>query len=193
MMGFFYELFRHAAYSGVTDVIMGMPHRGRLNLLTGLLHFPPEVSRIRSSLNSLTLAPVTMAPGSHGLLHHKPTELKFSVQLCFSSCSAKCEASASFQRTLPPSAMYSHTSPPLWTLTLVLVIHFMSPCCLTHLTWKPSTLLPRARRAADSRSNRMGIIHLTAVPTQETKSFACRYSPQALDRATMDLTDISIH
>ncbi|KAI1888053.1 hypothetical protein AGOR_G00181090 [Albula goreensis] len=43
MMGFFYELFRLAAYSGVTDVIMGMPHRGRLNLLTGLLQFPPEL------------------------------------------------------------------------------------------------------------------------------------------------------
>lgn len=43
MMGFFYELFRSAVYSGVTDVVMGMPHRGRLNLLTGLLHFPPEV------------------------------------------------------------------------------------------------------------------------------------------------------
>ncbi|MGH0136908.1 UNVERIFIED_CONTAM: hypothetical protein FKN15_036750 [Acipenser sinensis] len=43
MMGFFYELFRLAAYSGVTDVITGMPHRGRLNLLTGLLQFPPEL------------------------------------------------------------------------------------------------------------------------------------------------------
>ncbi|KAI7812207.1 2-oxoadipate dehydrogenase complex component E1 [Triplophysa rosa] len=43
MMGFFYEVFRSAAYSGVTDVIMGMPHRGRLNLLTGLLQFPPEL------------------------------------------------------------------------------------------------------------------------------------------------------
>lgn len=43
MMGFFYELFRLAAYSGVTDVIVGMPHRGRLNLLTGLLQFPPEL------------------------------------------------------------------------------------------------------------------------------------------------------
>lgn len=43
MMGFFYELFRSAVYSGVTDVIMGMPHRGRLNLLTGLLQFPPEL------------------------------------------------------------------------------------------------------------------------------------------------------
>uniref|UniRef100_A0A8C1DKR7 2-oxoadipate dehydrogenase complex component E1 n=1 Tax=Cyprinus carpio carpio TaxID=630221 RepID=A0A8C1DKR7_CYPCA len=43
MMGFFYELFRSAVYSGVTDVVMGMPHRGRLNLLTGLLQFPPEI------------------------------------------------------------------------------------------------------------------------------------------------------
>uniref|UniRef100_A0A8C9U3H5 2-oxoadipate dehydrogenase complex component E1 n=1 Tax=Scleropages formosus TaxID=113540 RepID=A0A8C9U3H5_SCLFO len=43
MMGFFYELFRLSAYSGVTDIVMGMPHRGRLNLLTGLLQFPPEV------------------------------------------------------------------------------------------------------------------------------------------------------
>ncbi|RXM27840.1 putative 2-oxoglutarate dehydrogenase E1 component DHKTD1, mitochondrial [Acipenser ruthenus] len=43
MMGFFYEIFRLAAYSGVTDVITGMPHRGRLNLLTGLLQFPPEL------------------------------------------------------------------------------------------------------------------------------------------------------
>ncbi|MBN3302804.1 DHTK1 dehydrogenase, partial [Amia calva] len=43
MMGFFHELFRLCANSGVTDVIMGMPHRGRLNLLTGLLQFPPEL------------------------------------------------------------------------------------------------------------------------------------------------------
>ncbi|KAM7396949.1 hypothetical protein PAMP_019952 [Pampus punctatissimus] len=43
MMGFFYELFHHSAHSGVTDIIIGMPHRGRLNLLTGLLKFPPEL------------------------------------------------------------------------------------------------------------------------------------------------------
>ncbi|XP_058264033.1 2-oxoadipate dehydrogenase complex component E1 [Hemibagrus wyckioides] len=43
MMGFFFELFHSAAKSGVTDVVMGMPHRGRLNLLTGLLRFPPEL------------------------------------------------------------------------------------------------------------------------------------------------------
>lgn len=44
MMGFFYELFYQTAHSGVTDLIIGMPHRGRLNLLTGLLKFPPEVN-----------------------------------------------------------------------------------------------------------------------------------------------------
>ncbi|KAM9376666.1 2-oxoadipate dehydrogenase complex component E1 isoform 2-T2 [Pholidichthys leucotaenia] len=43
MMGFFYELFHHLSHSGVTDIIIGMPHRGRLNLLTGLLKFPPEL------------------------------------------------------------------------------------------------------------------------------------------------------
>ncbi|XP_012735817.2 probable 2-oxoglutarate dehydrogenase E1 component DHKTD1, mitochondrial [Fundulus heteroclitus] len=43
MMGFFHELFRRSAHSGVTDIVIGMPHRGRLNLLTGLLKFPPEL------------------------------------------------------------------------------------------------------------------------------------------------------
>ncbi|KAM4733569.1 2-oxoadipate dehydrogenase complex component E1 [Anableps anableps] len=43
MMGFFYELFHRLAHSGVTDIVIGMPHRGRLNLLTGLLKFPPEL------------------------------------------------------------------------------------------------------------------------------------------------------
>ncbi|XP_056429296.1 2-oxoadipate dehydrogenase complex component E1 [Hyla sarda] len=43
MMGFFHEMFKMCSFSGVTDVIIGMPHRGRLNLLTGLLQFPPEL------------------------------------------------------------------------------------------------------------------------------------------------------
>ncbi|XP_034390808.1 probable 2-oxoglutarate dehydrogenase E1 component DHKTD1, mitochondrial [Cyclopterus lumpus] len=43
MMGFFHELFHQLAHSGVTDIIIGMPHRGRLNLLTGLMKFPPEL------------------------------------------------------------------------------------------------------------------------------------------------------
>ncbi|KAL1784790.1 putative 2-oxoglutarate dehydrogenase E1 component DHKTD1, mitochondrial [Sigmodon hispidus] len=43
MMGFFHELLKSSAYSGITDIIIGMPHRGRLNLLTGLLQLPPEL------------------------------------------------------------------------------------------------------------------------------------------------------
>ncbi|KAI0367415.1 dehydrogenase E1 and transketolase domain-containing protein 1 [Pilatotrama ljubarskyi] len=35
-------LFRSAAQAGVEHIIVGMPHRGRLNLLTGLLQFPPS-------------------------------------------------------------------------------------------------------------------------------------------------------
>uniref|UniRef100_A0A3P8XSF6 2-oxoadipate dehydrogenase complex component E1 n=1 Tax=Esox lucius TaxID=8010 RepID=A0A3P8XSF6_ESOLU len=43
MMGVFYEMFHLLAHCGVTEIVMGMPHRGRLNLLTGLLKFPPEL------------------------------------------------------------------------------------------------------------------------------------------------------
>ncbi|XP_060634255.2 2-oxoadipate dehydrogenase complex component E1 [Anolis sagrei] len=43
MMGFFHELLKMCSYSGVTNIVLGMPHRGRLNLLTGLLQFPPEL------------------------------------------------------------------------------------------------------------------------------------------------------
>ncbi|NP_001084395.1 probable 2-oxoglutarate dehydrogenase E1 component DHKTD1, mitochondrial [Xenopus laevis] len=43
MMGFFHEMLKMCSFGGVTDVIIGMPHRGRLNLLTGLLQFPPEL------------------------------------------------------------------------------------------------------------------------------------------------------
>ncbi|XP_048356968.1 2-oxoadipate dehydrogenase complex component E1 isoform X1 [Sphaerodactylus townsendi] len=43
MMGFFHELLKMCSYSGVTNIVLGMPHRGRLNLLTGLLRVPPEL------------------------------------------------------------------------------------------------------------------------------------------------------
>ncbi|XP_053572446.1 2-oxoadipate dehydrogenase complex component E1 [Bombina bombina] len=43
MMGFFHEMLKTCALSSVTDIVIGMPHRGRLNLLTGLLQFPPEL------------------------------------------------------------------------------------------------------------------------------------------------------
>ncbi|XP_023235170.1 probable 2-oxoglutarate dehydrogenase E1 component DHKTD1, mitochondrial isoform X2 [Centruroides sculpturatus] len=42
IMGFYDELFSKSAEFGISDVIIGMAHRGRLNLLTGLLKYPPE-------------------------------------------------------------------------------------------------------------------------------------------------------
>ncbi|GFG30109.1 hypothetical protein Cfor_07750 [Coptotermes formosanus] len=41
MMGFFMEFLSTSAKAGVEEVIMCMPHRGRLNLLIGMLQFPP--------------------------------------------------------------------------------------------------------------------------------------------------------
>jgi len=41
MMGFFIEALLKAGNHGFSDVFIGMAHRGRLNLLTGLLEFPP--------------------------------------------------------------------------------------------------------------------------------------------------------
>lgn len=43
MMAFFHQLFTQAVSDGVEDVILAMPHRGRLNLLMGPLGFPPSV------------------------------------------------------------------------------------------------------------------------------------------------------
>lgn len=34
--------FLCAPIGGITDIVIGSPHRGRLNLLTGLLQFPAE-------------------------------------------------------------------------------------------------------------------------------------------------------
>lgn len=42
MMAFFHELFKLCAYDNLEHVIICAAHRGRLNLLTGLLNFPPE-------------------------------------------------------------------------------------------------------------------------------------------------------
>ncbi|GFS86858.1 probable 2-oxoglutarate dehydrogenase E1 component DHKTD1, mitochondrial [Nephila pilipes] len=41
MIGFFLEIFRQSCIVGLKDIVIGVPHRGRLNLLTGLLNFPP--------------------------------------------------------------------------------------------------------------------------------------------------------
>ncbi|KAJ2414654.1 hypothetical protein GGF47_005683, partial [Coemansia sp. RSA 2524] len=36
------ELFSLCSHSGITDAILGMPHRGRLNILVDLLKYPPR-------------------------------------------------------------------------------------------------------------------------------------------------------
>ncbi|XP_015189575.1 PREDICTED: probable 2-oxoglutarate dehydrogenase E1 component DHKTD1 homolog, mitochondrial [Polistes dominula] len=42
MMAFFHEFFKLSVNSGLTDIVLCMPHRGRLNFLTGMLNFPLE-------------------------------------------------------------------------------------------------------------------------------------------------------
>lgn len=41
MMAFFHQLFESAANCEVSDIVLAMPHRGRMNLLTTLLKTPP--------------------------------------------------------------------------------------------------------------------------------------------------------
>ncbi|KAK7103395.1 2-oxoadipate dehydrogenase complex component E1-like [Littorina saxatilis] len=43
MMGCFDEVFRKCSEQGMEDVVVCMPHRGRLNFLTSLLDFPPVI------------------------------------------------------------------------------------------------------------------------------------------------------
>ncbi|XP_041469251.1 probable 2-oxoglutarate dehydrogenase E1 component DHKTD1, mitochondrial [Lytechinus variegatus] len=43
MMAFFHQLFTQAVSDGVEDIVLAMPHRGRLNLLMGPLGFSPLV------------------------------------------------------------------------------------------------------------------------------------------------------
>ncbi len=53
---------------GVNDVILGMPHRGRLNLLTGLLKFPPAAmfnKACRLHLASCYRVSIPMSTCSH--------------------------------------------------------------------------------------------------------------------------------
>lgn len=41
MMAFFSEFLKLSADNDIEQVVLCMPHRGRLNLLTGMLKFPP--------------------------------------------------------------------------------------------------------------------------------------------------------
>ncbi|XP_008552671.1 probable 2-oxoglutarate dehydrogenase E1 component DHKTD1 homolog, mitochondrial [Microplitis demolitor] len=42
MMAFLHEFFKLTAQNDLENIILCMPHRGRLNVLTGMLNFPPE-------------------------------------------------------------------------------------------------------------------------------------------------------
>ncbi|XP_064464029.1 2-oxoadipate dehydrogenase complex component E1-like [Ornithodoros turicata] len=70
MMAFFYELFRCLPQSNVTDVVIGMPHRGRLNLLTGLLQFP--VVEVLQKMKGMPEVPAGIK-GSGDVLSHLAT------------------------------------------------------------------------------------------------------------------------
>jgi probable 2-oxoglutarate dehydrogenase E1 component DHKTD1 len=54
-------LFQQCVASGIDDVVIGMPHRGRNNLLTVLLDYPP--SSMFAKMRGQSLLP----PGAHGL------------------------------------------------------------------------------------------------------------------------------
>lgn len=41
MMAFFSEFFKLSSKDNIEELVIAMPHRGRLNLLTGMLNFPP--------------------------------------------------------------------------------------------------------------------------------------------------------
>lgn len=43
MMAFFHELFNLSSNNNVKQIVLSMPHRGRLNILTGMLKFPAEL------------------------------------------------------------------------------------------------------------------------------------------------------
>lgn len=75
MMAFFYELFCHAPSVGVTDIVVGMPHRGRLNLLTGLLDFPAV--QVFQKMKGMPEVPSDVK-GSGDVLSHLSTSVDLS-------------------------------------------------------------------------------------------------------------------
>lgn len=75
MMTFFYELFCHAPSVGVTDIVVGMPHRGRLNLLTGLLDFPAV--QVFQKMKGMPEVPSDVK-GSGDVLSHLSTSVDLS-------------------------------------------------------------------------------------------------------------------
>ncbi|GAB1600706.1 probable 2-oxoglutarate dehydrogenase E1 component DHKTD1, mitochondrial [Argonauta hians] len=67
MMAAFDEIFSRSSQHGITDIVMCMPHRGRLNFLTTMLDFPPV--RMFRKMRGLTELPPN-AKGSGDVLSH---------------------------------------------------------------------------------------------------------------------------
>lgn len=61
MMAFFDELFLQSSYCEIQELVLGMPHRGRLNLLTSLLKFP--AAQMFSKMKGKSELP----PGAQGI------------------------------------------------------------------------------------------------------------------------------
>lgn len=61
MMAFFDELFLQSSYCEIQELVLGMPHRGRLNLLTGLLKYPAAQMFSKMKGNS------ELPPGTQGI------------------------------------------------------------------------------------------------------------------------------
>ncbi|XP_073248521.1 2-oxoadipate dehydrogenase complex component E1-like [Porites lutea] len=61
MMVFFDELFLQSSHCEIQEMILGMPHRGRLNLLTGLLKYPASQMFHKVRGNS------ELPPGAQGI------------------------------------------------------------------------------------------------------------------------------
>ncbi|KAJ3294817.1 hypothetical protein HK104_003284, partial [Borealophlyctis nickersoniae] len=72
-------LFRDASMAGVHDTVVCMPHRGRLNLLTDLLHYPPTALFHKVKGNAEFPEDI---PGSGDVLSHLAisTDLNYGAQ-----------------------------------------------------------------------------------------------------------------
>ncbi|XP_069689764.1 2-oxoadipate dehydrogenase complex component E1 isoform X2 [Periplaneta americana] len=76
MMAFFLEFLNSSARADVQEVVFGMPHRGRLNLLTGMLQFPP--AQIFRKLKGMSEFP-EMVKASGDVLSHFTSSVDLKI------------------------------------------------------------------------------------------------------------------
>ncbi|OQR77890.1 putative 2-oxoglutarate dehydrogenase E1 component DHKTD1 [Tropilaelaps mercedesae] len=80
MNAFFLQLLLQAPICGITDIMIAIPHRGRLNLLTGLLQFPTEtVFRKMRGLSEFEISKYPTATGD--VLSHLFTSVRIQENL----------------------------------------------------------------------------------------------------------------